>query len=305
MRGQIVADFIVEHRFNDKHGLEVGYITCTPWKLYFDGSVCDDGQRIGVVLISPNGAVFEFLNRLEEECTNNQVEYEVLLFGLKFLQSMGVKHVEAFGDSLLVVQQVSKVYQCYNGSLNAYLDKCLDIISSFDEFIIKHIPMEENGKANTMAQQASGYNVTKKYFNIRKPIQTKDECLVLDAPVRPVSETGLTGNAAVGSDSAKKDDSIVLAEAQDWRVPLTSYLRDPGRGAERNIRRLAFKYVLIDDELYRRTAEDLLLKCLDLDHARVAMGKVHEGICGTHQSAPKMKWLLRRAGFYWPTMLSD
>ena len=129
--------------------------------MYFDGSICDDGQGIGAVLISPNGAVFEFSNRLEEECTNNQVEYEALLFGLEFLQSMGVKHVEAFGDSLLVVQQVSKVCQCYNGSLNAYLDKCLEIISSFDEFIIKHIPREENGKANNLAQQASGYNVTK------------------------------------------------------------------------------------------------------------------------------------------------
>ena len=69
----------------DNNDLEVGYITCTPWKLYFDGSVCIDGQRIGAVLISPNGAVFEFSNRLEEECTNNQVEYEALLFGLEFL----------------------------------------------------------------------------------------------------------------------------------------------------------------------------------------------------------------------------
>ena len=89
--------------------LLVGYITCTPWKLHFDGSVCDDGRGIGVVLISPNGAVFEFSNRLEENCTNNQVEYEALLFGLEFLQSMGMKHVEVFGDSLLVVQQVFKV----------------------------------------------------------------------------------------------------------------------------------------------------------------------------------------------------
>ena len=74
---------------------------------------------------------------------------------------MGVKHVETFGDSLLVVQQVSKVCQCYNCSLNAYFHKCLDIISSFDEFFIKHIPREENEKVNTLAQQASGYNVTK------------------------------------------------------------------------------------------------------------------------------------------------
>jgi len=71
--------------------------------------VYDDGQRIGAVLISPSGGIFEFSNRSKENCTNNQVEHEVLLFGLEFLQSMGVKQVEAFGNSLLVVQQVFKV----------------------------------------------------------------------------------------------------------------------------------------------------------------------------------------------------
>ena len=155
---------------NDKNDLEVSYFTCTPWKLYFDGSVCDDGQGIDAVLISPNGAVFEFSNRLEEERTNNQAEYEALQFGLEFLESMGVKHVEAYGDSLLVVQQVSKVWQCYNGSLNAYLDRYLDIISFFDEFVIRHIPRDSNKKANTLAQQAYGYNVTMRYFNMRKPM---------------------------------------------------------------------------------------------------------------------------------------
>ena len=176
--------------------------------------------------------------------------------------------------------------------------------------IIKQIPREENGKANTLAQQASDYNVTKKYFNIHKPMQMKAEFLVLDEPVRPgdtglTTQTGLTGDAAGNPNSALKGDLIIAAKDQDWRVPLISYLRDPSHGAETNIQRLVFKFVLIDDELYRRTAEDLLLKCLDLNQAKVAMGDVHEGICGTHQSAPKMKWLLRRADFYWPTMMSD
>jgi hypothetical protein len=61
----------------------------------------------------------------------------------------------------------------------------------------------------------------------------------------------------------------------------------------------------VDGDLYRRIAADLLLKCLNLDQAKVAMGEVHDGICGTHQSAPKMKWLLQRGGFYWPTMITD
>ena len=57
---QIVADFIVEYRINDEHDLEVGYVTCTPWKLFFDGSACDDGQGIGAVLISPSGIFLIF-----------------------------------------------------------------------------------------------------------------------------------------------------------------------------------------------------------------------------------------------------
>ena len=54
-------NFIVDHRIDNEHDLEVDYITFTPWKLYFDGSVCDDGHRTGVVLISPSSASFRFL----------------------------------------------------------------------------------------------------------------------------------------------------------------------------------------------------------------------------------------------------
>ena len=124
------------------------------------------------------------------------------------------------------------------------------------------------------------------------------ELLVLDEPVRPDAPTGLTaqtgltgltGRFAENSESAATSNSKEKAEVADWRMPIVIYLKGPGHGAERSIRRLAFKYILIDDELYRRTAEDVLLRCLDSDQARVAMGEVHEGICGTHQSAPKMK----------------
>jgi hypothetical protein len=72
-----------------------------------------------------------------------------------------------------------------------------------------------------------------------------------------------------------------------------------------NVSRTTFKYVLIDDELYNRTVNDVLLKCLGLDDAMLAMAEVHEGICGTHQLTLKIKWLLQRSGFYWPHMIAD
>jgi hypothetical protein len=92
---------------------------------------------------------------------------------------------------------------------------------------------------------------------------------------------------------------------EDCRKPIADYLWDPSQKVDKGIQRIAFKFTLINDELYRRTAEDLLLKCLDHDQAKMVMGEVHEGICSTHQSAPKMKWPLRRTGFYWPTMIAD
>jgi hypothetical protein len=44
---------------------------------------------------------------------------------------------------------------------------------------------------------------------------------------------------------------------------------------------------------------------LSKEESRIAMDEVHEGICGTHQVAHKMKWMLRRAGVYWPNMLAN
>jgi hypothetical protein len=107
------------------------------------------------------------------------------------------------------------------------------------------------------------------------------------------------------SNRPSKTSSDVGADLHDWRTPLLACLRDPSAKVDKSVRRSAFKYVLHNDELYRRTAEDLLLKCLGTDQARIAMGDVHGGICGTHQSAPKMKWLLHRASFYWRTMMTD
>lgn len=79
--------------------LDVSYLTATLWTLYFDGSVCNEGQGIDIVLVSPRNATFDFSSRLKTHCTNNQAEYEALLFNLELLSYMGVTHVKIFDDS--------------------------------------------------------------------------------------------------------------------------------------------------------------------------------------------------------------
>jgi hypothetical protein len=70
---------------------------------------------------------------------------------------MGIKGVKAFGDLLLVTQQIAGVFQCFDGSLNIYLDKCLKIIALFDDFIVQHVSRDEKTLTNDLAQQASGF----------------------------------------------------------------------------------------------------------------------------------------------------
>ena len=57
--------------------------------------------------------------RLKYFCTMIKAEY-ALLFGLERL-AIGAIHIEASGDSLLVVKQISKGYQCFDESLIVYL----------------------------------------------------------------------------------------------------------------------------------------------------------------------------------------
>ncbi len=104
-----------------------------------------------------------------------------------------------------------------------------------------------------------------------------------------------------------KDVEVEVASitADDWRYDVHQYLQNPSQSASRKLRYKALKYTLLDDELYYRTIDGVLLKCLSADQAKVAIGEVHEGIYGTHQSPHKMKWLLWRSGYFWPTMLED
>jgi ribonuclease HI len=201
MRGQVVADFVVDHRIKDEE--DVSYINVCPWKLYFDGSVYRDGQGVGNVLILPNNVAYKTSVRLEYPCTNNQVEYEALLSGLQSLVDMGVRDIDAFGDSLLVVQQINGEFQCFDGLLNSYLDRCLDIIKSLDTFTINHISREENFRANHLAQQASGYQVTiGKFLIMEKPmlaiIKSKTDLQVASSVLGRIEISGLNRLVVLG-----------------------------------------------------------------------------------------------------------
>lgn len=78
----------------------------------------------------------------------------------------------------------------------------------------------------------------------------------------------------------------------DWRKPIVNYLENPITFAERKARYRSLSYILMGNELFKKTPEGVLLKCLSEDGAYLALSNVHSGACGAHKIGHKMKWLL-------------
>lgn len=90
----------------------------------------------------------------------------------------------------------------------------------------------------------------------------------------------------------------------DYRKELKEYLEGPIRTPHQTIFQ-AQNFILLDSELYRKGLDRLLLICLSFLDSMEVMKQVHEGTCGAHQSRVKMRWLIRRYGYYWLTILKD
>jgi ribonuclease HI len=78
------------------------------WTLFFDGSKSLEGAGVGCILKDPNGKKTLISCRLEFQCTNNIVEYEALLQGLKKEVDMKARKLKVFGDYEIVINTGKK-----------------------------------------------------------------------------------------------------------------------------------------------------------------------------------------------------
>ena len=89
--------------------------------------------------------------------TNNQAEYQALNKGLELLKEVHADAVEIFSDSMLVINQLARIYECRSEVLIIYYEKSIQLSREFKDFRLEHVPRLHNEDANRLAQHASGY----------------------------------------------------------------------------------------------------------------------------------------------------
>ena len=89
----------IQEDFPDEDIME---IKVESWKMNFDGETNQNGNDIGVLLISPKGTHIPFSSRLNFP-TTNATEYEACIIGLRAVLGLGVKELEVYGDLALII----------------------------------------------------------------------------------------------------------------------------------------------------------------------------------------------------------
>nr|XP_025684941.1 uncharacterized protein LOC112785716 [Arachis hypogaea] len=273
IKAQAMADFLVE--VTGDPTVDTG----TRWKLHVDGASNQTSGGTGIILESPAGVIYEQSVKFEFPISNNQAEYEALLGGLILAGKVGATRLEVCSDSQIVTLQVNGSYQARDSLLQKYLERVKKLSKQFEEVTVQHVPRERNTRADLLSKLAS----TKLGTGNRSLIQ------------------GITKEPAVALHLTKISPS--------WMDSITDFLQNGklpvGEKEAKALRREAAKYMIIQDQLFKKGLSQPLLKCIHPDQTDYVLREVHEGCCGHHIGGKALARKLIRAGYYWPSMMED
>jgi hypothetical protein len=66
---------------------------------------------------------------------------------------------------------------------------------------------------------------------------------------------------------------------------------------------LAKRYTVVAGDLYRRGANDILMRCITQEEGRELLAEIHGGECRSHSASRTLVGKAFWHGFYWPTAL--
>ncbi|XP_066160666.1 uncharacterized protein [Oryza sativa Japonica Group] len=244
----------------------------------FDGALNSQGAGAGFILTSPSRDQFKHAIHLNFRATNNTVEYEGLLAGIRAAATLGAKRLIVKGDSELVANQVHKDYKCSNSELSKYLADVRKLEKRFDRIEVRHVYRKDNVEPDDLARRASR----------RESLEPGTFLDILTKPsVKEVSGEVSPNTPDISSEVTEVERAVADIETtDDWRIPLIKFISSeelPKDNTEaEKITCKAKIYCMVGNDLYKKAPNGVLLKCVSTDDGRHLLLDIHEGICGSH-----------------------
>jgi ribonuclease HI len=285
--------------------------------MFFDESLMKTGAGAGLLFISPLGKHLLYVLRLHFPASNNVAEYEALVNGLRIAIELGVRRLDARGDSQLVIDQVMKNSHCRDPKMEAYCDEVRRLEGKFYGLELNHIARRYNETADELTKIASGRTtVPTDVFSrdLHQPsVKTDDTPEPEKASAQPE-----VPSAQPEAPSALEGEALRVEEERNgvppnryWQTPYLQYLHRGelplDRAEAQRLARRAKSFVLLGDEkeLYHRSPSGILQRCISIAEGQELLQEIHSGACGHHAAPRALVGNAFRQGFYWPTAVAD
>jgi ribonuclease HI len=222
IKSQVLADFVAEWV-----DTQLPTIPIQPelWTMFFDGSLMKTGAGVGLLFISPLGKHLRYVLRLHFPASNNVAEYEALVNGLCIAIELGFRHLDAHGDSQLVIDQVMKNSHYRDPKMEAYCDEVRRLEDKFYGLELNHIARCYNETADELAKIASGRTtVPPDIFSrdLQQPSVKTDDAPQPEAPsARPEAPSAWTeaSSAQPEAPSAPEGEALRVEEERSGVTP--------------------------------------------------------------------------------------
>jgi ribonuclease HI/transposase InsO family protein len=256
--------------------------------MYFDGSLKLQGAGAGILFIAPGGEQLKYALQLLFPASNNAAEYEDLIHGLNIAISLGIKRLMVYGDSLVVISQINKEWDCSNDAMGKYCTAVWKLEDKFEGLEFHHVERDRNAVADALSKLGSN--------------RTQVPPGVF---VQEVSRPSISMDRVEECNTLSQPES----NSDDWREPIIRYIKNEEEPDDKDtterIARQSAHYTLIEETLYRRGASGVLMKCILSATGKQLLDEVHAGQCGVHAASRTLVGKVFRSGFYWPTTKSD
>jgi hypothetical protein len=229
-----------------------------------------------------------YVIRLHFPASNNVAEYEAFVNGLRIDIELGVRRLDAQGDSQLIIDQVMKNSHCRDRKMEAYCDEVWRLEDKFHGLELNHVARWYNETADELAKIASGRTtVPPNVFcrDIHQPSVKLDDAPEPDE----TSAQPEVPSAAEGEALRVEGERNGVTPNPNWQTPYLEYLL---RGElpldkveARRLARRAKSFVLLGDEkeLYHRSPSGILQRCISVTEGQGLLQEIHSGLVVTMQ----------------------
>jgi len=220
---------------------------------------------------------------------------------MQIANEIGVKNLEAYGDSKLIINQVRREYEVKHEDLVPYHNATIYMAERFRNFYIDYIPHPQNAHADTLASLAA---------SLALPAGAVEKVLVYSHDLYCPKLAFKNNQIPIGNLQVKETlETLAGPEFRGWRFPYIDYALykffpdDPQEAAVIKKKAPKFYHNVITRTLYHRSHDGILLRCLSHKEVQETLEEARDVMCGVHQPGPKLGDRLQRLGYYWPKYL--